>query len=137
MILTTEAEQKLGLTIPGEEVRLITGVDDPYRWSGLPGTEHLFTKQLSKHCLRSYIEIYNGVGNSFEALPNDTVDKNELSSTITLKRAVSPSFTSQSVKVSLLIYCKSRLTLDRNHDYSHHLKVSAVRSGCWRRIIKQ
>lgn len=64
------SEIKLGLTISGEEVRLITNKDDPYQWSRLPGTEHLFSKQLSKHCLRSYREIYEGVGRSFEAVPN-------------------------------------------------------------------
>ncbi len=90
---------KLGLTIPEEDVRLITGRDDPYRWSGLPGTEHLFTKHLSKHCLRSYIEIYHGVGNSFEALSSDMVEGEERPSGASLKRAVPSVDMNQSVKV--------------------------------------
>jgi hypothetical protein len=99
-LLMLEAEQNLGLSIPYEEVRLITGADDPYRWSGLPGTEHLFTKQLSKHCLRTYMEIFNGVGNSFEALPNDAVDVGEPSSAH--KHGMTTSDVNLSVKVSPL-----------------------------------
>ncbi|ERF68671.1 hypothetical protein EPUS_05732 [Endocarpon pusillum Z07020] len=101
--LSAHLKVKLGLTIPGEDVRLITGRDDPYRWSGLPGTEHLFTKQLSKHCLRSYIEIYHWVGNSFEALPNDTVEGEEHPSGASLKRAVPPADRDQSVKKPRLL----------------------------------
>jgi chromosome segregation ATPase len=50
------------------QVRLITTRDDPYSWKVLPGKEHLFAKQMSKHSIGSYMELFREVGDSFEAV---------------------------------------------------------------------
>ena len=50
------------------EVRLITGSDEPYRWSYLPEKAHLFQKHLSKHTLGAYVELFDEVGRTFEAM---------------------------------------------------------------------
>ena len=80
---------KLSLTISEEDVRLITGRDDLYRWSGFSGIEHFFTKQLSKYCLRFYIEIYYLINNFFKVLFNNTIEKEKSSSNTLLKCVVS------------------------------------------------
>ena len=51
-------------------MRLITGGDDPYAWTILPGKEHLFRKHLSKHSVEAYIELCQEVGVSFKAVPS-------------------------------------------------------------------
>lgn len=58
----------LGLSIEPAQVRLITSKDDPYCWKILPGKEHLFQKQLSKHSIGAYMELFREVGASFEAV---------------------------------------------------------------------
>jgi hypothetical protein len=50
------------------EVRLITGSDEPYKWSYLPEKAHLFQKHLSKHTLGAYVELFDEVGRTFEAM---------------------------------------------------------------------
>jgi TolA-binding protein len=50
------------------QVRLITTRDDPYSWKVLPGREHLFAKQMSKHSIGAYMELFREVGASFEAV---------------------------------------------------------------------
>jgi hypothetical protein len=62
-------------------VRLITTWKDPYRWATLPEAEHLFTKQLSKHCLGAYYEIFHRVGETFEAVLNDPLSDHKSSIT--------------------------------------------------------
>lgn len=62
-------ENTLGLTIEPSQVRLITHPDDSYTWKALPEIQHLFEKQLSKHSVGAYAELYRGVGISFEAIP--------------------------------------------------------------------
>jgi hypothetical protein len=55
------------------DVRLITTPQDPYKWAFVPEKRHLFQKQLSKHCIRAYKEIYTGIDDeAFEAIPIDT-----------------------------------------------------------------
>jgi hypothetical protein len=55
------------------DVRLITTPQDPYKWAFVPEKRHLFQKQLSKHCIRAYKEIYAGINDeAFEAIPIDT-----------------------------------------------------------------
>ena len=51
------------------QVCLITSADDPYNWKVLLGKEHLFKKQLSKHLIGAYMELWWEVGVSFEAVP--------------------------------------------------------------------
>jgi hypothetical protein len=80
------ADDKLHLSILPEDVRLITTWKDPYRWAPLPGaehlfSEHLFTKQLSKHCLGAYYEIFHRVGETFEAVLNDPLSDHKSSTT--------------------------------------------------------
>lgn len=58
----------LGLSVKPGQVRLITNSDDPYIWKVLPGKEHLFKKQMSKHSIGAYVELCREVGTSFEAV---------------------------------------------------------------------
>ena len=60
---------KLGLSIEPTDIRLITNADDSYKWQALPEKQHLFKKQLSKHSIGAYRELYREVGVSFEAVP--------------------------------------------------------------------
>ena len=62
------------IKIEPAQVRLQPGIEDGYVWKPVPKTEHLFkeylfTKQLSKHSIGAYMELYRGVGVSFEAAP--------------------------------------------------------------------
>jgi chromosome segregation ATPase len=50
------------------EVRLITGPDEPYKWSYLPEKAHLFQKHLSKQTMGAYLELFDEVGKTFEAI---------------------------------------------------------------------
>jgi hypothetical protein len=62
------AEENLGMVVEPAQVRLITTADDLYSWKVLPGKEHLFEKQLSKHSIGAYMELFRDVGDSFEAV---------------------------------------------------------------------
>lgn len=53
------------------DVRLIPGPDDPYKWVFLPEKQYLFRKNLSKHSIRAYVDLYNAVGVSMEVVVND------------------------------------------------------------------
>ena len=59
---------KLGISVEPAEVRLLISVDNPYAWQVLPEKHHLFKKQLSKHSIGAYRELYREVGISFEAI---------------------------------------------------------------------
>lgn len=63
-----ESEQRLGFRIDPLEVRLITSSDEPYTWSYMPEKAHLFQKHLSKHTMGACVELYDEVGNTFEAI---------------------------------------------------------------------
>jgi hypothetical protein len=58
----------LGISIEPTQVRLITGAEDPYAWKVLPEKKHLFEKHMSKHSIGAYMELWRGVGVSFEAV---------------------------------------------------------------------
>jgi hypothetical protein len=62
-------DDNLALVVEPAQVRLITTSDDQYSWKVLPGKEHLFRKQLSKHSTGAYMELFREVGASFEAVP--------------------------------------------------------------------
>jgi hypothetical protein len=64
-------DNKLGIDISPTNSRLITGPEDPYKWSRLPAYKHLFQKRLSKHSIEAYITIYHGIGKYFEAVLAD------------------------------------------------------------------
>jgi hypothetical protein len=66
---TTEGQ--LGISIDPSEVRLITRVEDPYSWQSLPARTYLFEKNLSKHSIGAYMELYREVGVSFEAVAKE------------------------------------------------------------------
>ena len=68
MLLTGIIGNNLGILIEPMQVRLITDVDDSYAWKVLPEKKHLFTKHLSKHSIRAYMELWREVGISFEAV---------------------------------------------------------------------
>jgi hypothetical protein len=71
-------DKKLNLSIKPDDVRLIPSAEAPYKWEALPAAKHLFTKQLSKHCLGAYEEILERLEESFEAVLNDPLsDQNE------------------------------------------------------------
>jgi hypothetical protein len=62
----------LFINVDPADVRLQPGVEGGYEWKPLPGKENLhneglFTKQLSKHSLGAYMELYRGLGVSFQA----------------------------------------------------------------------
>jgi len=70
-MLTKKQESKLGISINLSEVRLIPRVEDPYSWQSLPARTHLFEKNLSKHSIGAYMELYREVGVSFEAVAKE------------------------------------------------------------------
>ena len=58
-----------GTEINGKDRTEVYKVSAPsYKWVSLPEKRYLFEKQLSKHCIRAYREIYVGVGETFEAV---------------------------------------------------------------------
>ena len=68
-----EGGNKLGIKVEPTNIRLRPGVEDGYDWKPLSGkedlfNEELFTKQLSKHSVGAYIELYRGLEVSFEAV---------------------------------------------------------------------
>jgi hypothetical protein len=64
---------RLGISVSPPDVRLMITPQDPYKWAFVPEKRHLFQKQLSKHCIRAYKEIYTGIDDeAFEAIPIDT-----------------------------------------------------------------
>ena len=73
MITNSILGSRLGISVSPPDVRLITTPQDPYKWAFVPEKRHLFQKQLSKHCIRAYKEIYTGIDDeAFEAIPIDT-----------------------------------------------------------------
>lgn len=68
-------ESSLGILVSPTNVRLITRPQDPYKWvwKTIPLLEkrYLFKKQISKHCIGAYKEIYEGVDKAFVAIPID------------------------------------------------------------------
>lgn len=57
----------LGVIVEAIAVRLIPNVEDGYIWVRQPESEHLFSRQMSKHSIRAYMELYQEVGSSFNA----------------------------------------------------------------------
>jgi hypothetical protein len=78
-------ESSLGMSVSPTDVRLITGPQDPYKWVWktipLPEKMYLFKKQISKHCIRAYKEIYEGVDKAFVAIPIDASNNDTCAST--------------------------------------------------------
>jgi hypothetical protein len=73
-------------------VRLKPTPDDIYSWDRLDCREHLFTKNISNHSIRSLREIYREVGQSFEAVENKqpcTLQTKSVTSTYCLKETSS------------------------------------------------
>jgi hypothetical protein len=73
-ILINHLECTLGIVVEPTQVRLKPDVQDGYKWNALPETQHLFTKQLSKHSVGAYMELCREVGKSFEAVAQKVVD---------------------------------------------------------------
>lgn len=59
--LSEHLKDELGIQVKPEEVRLIPEAEDGYRWDPPPEMEYLFTKQLSKHSIGAYVQLYHGV----------------------------------------------------------------------------
>jgi hypothetical protein len=62
---------QLGISIDLLEVRLITRIEDPYSWQSLPTRTYLFEKNLSKHSIGAYMELYREVSVSFKAMAKE------------------------------------------------------------------
>lgn len=61
-------DKRLGITVKPAEVRLKYEGKPPHIWHIADSNiEHLFQKQLSKHSTGAYIQLYDGVGQSFWA----------------------------------------------------------------------
>lgn len=60
------SDEQTGLSVPADEIRLVTHHGDPYRWLFLPERKHLFEKPLSKHNTGAYREICSAIGRSIE-----------------------------------------------------------------------
>jgi hypothetical protein len=78
-------ESSLGMSVSPTDVRLITGPQDPYKWVWktipLPEKRYLFKKQISKHYIRAYKEIYEEVDKAFVAIPIDASNNDTCAST--------------------------------------------------------
>ncbi|KAI9770977.1 MAG: hypothetical protein M1840_002681 [Geoglossum simile] len=66
--LSEHIKSKLGISVEPSQVRLITGVGDPYNWTFPPEKQYLFGKHLSKHSIGAYMELCRDIGVSFEAV---------------------------------------------------------------------
>ncbi|KAM5465911.1 hypothetical protein MauCBS54593_006158 [Microsporum audouinii] len=61
--------ERLGISIPPDEVRLRPTDKDLYRWRvRSPALSYLFQKHLSNHSTGAYIRLVRGVGKAFDAV---------------------------------------------------------------------
>ncbi|KAH8655630.1 hypothetical protein BX600DRAFT_416760 [Xylariales sp. PMI_506] len=72
-MLANHIEQRIGISIPAADIRLITSLSDPYSWKFLPEVKHLFSKNLSDHSINAYKQVCQSLGESFEVLPNPNI----------------------------------------------------------------
>jgi hypothetical protein len=102
-------EENLGVLVEPAQVRLITAVEDLYRWKFLPGKEHLFEKQLSKHSIGAYMELFRDVGISFEAVLAETANQEPaIDGSITFTRRILELERDKSKLAEELCECKIR-----------------------------
>ena len=73
-ILADHLEYTLRIVVEPAQVRLKPDVQDGYMWNTLSERQYLFTKQLSKHSVGAYLELYREVGESFEAVTQKNLD---------------------------------------------------------------
>ena len=106
-------ENKLGISIKPSQVRLITGIDDPYNWSYLPEKRHLFSKHLSKHSTNAYMQLCREVGTSFEAVNAETSTQH-IAQVKQGDASLSQPDTGFAVKIEQLEAENSRLTSELN-----------------------
>ena len=66
--LTTSAGTTLGIGIEPAQIRVIPAAEDGYQWTTIPEKKYLFTKQLSKLSIGTYMELCREVGKSFQAV---------------------------------------------------------------------
>ncbi|KAI1906574.1 hypothetical protein LOZ65_006849 [Ophidiomyces ophidiicola] len=66
-------ENRLGICINPEKVRLIPNFNDPYTWDVSTPIQHMFTKQLSEHPISAVRLLSKEVGKSFQAIPSRNV----------------------------------------------------------------
>jgi len=104
----------LKLSIDPAQVRLKTTTEDQYRWKILPGKEHLFQKQMSKHSIGAYMELFREVGKSFEAVPS-TVDKTKTNQGIETKDTFSGKIEQLEKEKSLMTEELGRWKLRADH----------------------
>ncbi|KFY67700.1 hypothetical protein V497_00256 [Pseudogymnoascus sp. VKM F-4516 (FW-969)] len=72
LLQSATTHSQLGLAILPIDVKLITKPEDLYQWSiSTAGKAALFNRQLSKHSTGAYIDLCNGVGVHFKAVPGE------------------------------------------------------------------
>ncbi|GBF62520.1 hypothetical protein TMEN_5066 [Trichophyton mentagrophytes] len=73
--LSKHLTERLGISIPPDEVRLRPTDKDLYRWRVRnPALSYLFQKHLSNHSTGAYIRLIRGVGKAFDAVLAETED---------------------------------------------------------------
>ena len=65
------ADQQLGILVDPSSVRLIPRPEDRYMWIRRRERDHLFAKHLSKHSIRSYMELCREIGVSIDVTLKD------------------------------------------------------------------
>ncbi|KAI9770497.1 MAG: hypothetical protein M1839_003178 [Geoglossum umbratile] len=121
--LSEHIQGKLGISIEPSQVRLITGIDDPYNWSFLPEKRHLFSKHLSKHSTSAYMQLCREVGTSFEAVNADT-SAGHIAQVKQGDASLSQPDTSFAAKIEQLEAENSRLTSELNQWRDQAIKES-------------
>lgn len=74
MLVTSEQDARLGLTIPPEQIRIYPSRDNVYGWSVIPQHQTIFQRNLSKLISREYKQIIKGIGVSIEAVQYGSIN---------------------------------------------------------------
>jgi hypothetical protein len=115
----TGQERQLGFRIDPLEVRLITGPHELYTWIYLPEMEHLFQKLLSKHTMGACLELYAGVGKTFEAIRTGAHSATGAADCLTESTSALQA-RSSSWSRSICCYSKTIFTLSRRVNVGKH-----------------
>ncbi|KAH6645737.1 hypothetical protein BKA67DRAFT_541893 [Truncatella angustata] len=106
---------RTGITIPTSEIRLITSSKDLYRWEWLPEAKEIFTKHLSEHSTGAYRKIFEGIGQTFEAVLSEDHGSDER-----VNKTETTSFTVQIEQLENRIHCLENIIQERDIDLMKH-----------------